>query len=178
MTNSPAGIKGDIPSPFVTPFAHAGGVRRLGAVRRDDGLAPRAAAVHDGAVGESAGAIDVRDLRGVKPLRKLLPLLASLHDVGCGRDRAGNRDLHFDQYVTLVLLMLLNPLIDSVRALQHAASVEKVSARLGVKRFSLGSFSESVRCFDPGRLKGVVRQLCGSSAATCRRCTRWAATRR
>src|SRR5205085_3605896 len=98
-------------------------------------------------------------------LRRLLPLLASLHEVGCGRDRAGNRDLHFDQYVTLVLLMLLNPLIDSLRALQHAASIEQVSRRLGVGRFSLGSFSESVRCFDPDRLKGVVRQLCGDLAA-------------
>ena len=66
--------------------------------------------------------LDPRQLRGIKPLRRLLPLLASLHEVGCGRDRAGNRDLHFDQYVTLVLLMLLNPLIDSLRALQHAAS--------------------------------------------------------
>lgn len=108
-------------------------------------------------------------LRGVKPLRKLLPLLASLHDVGCTRDRAGNRELHFDKFVTLVLLMLLNPLIDSVRALQHTSSIEKVSARLGVKRFSrrgavvdyrsFGSFSESVRCFDPDRL--VLRPTCG-----------------
>jgi hypothetical protein len=109
--------------------------------------------------------LDPRQLRGVKPLRRLLPLLASLHEVGCGRDSAGNRELHFDQYVTLVLLMLFNPLIDSVRALQHAASVERVSRRLGVKRFSLGSFSESVRCFDPDRLKEVVRTLCGDLSA-------------
>lgn len=119
-------------------------------------------------MGEAAGdivGIDPKQLRGIKPLRELLPLLASLREVGCERDRAGNRELHFDQYVTLVLLMLLNPLIDSVRALQHAASVEEVSRRLGVKRFSLGSFSESVRCFDPERLKEVVRQLCGELSA-------------
>ena len=109
--------------------------------------------------------IDARQIRGIKPLRKLLPLLASLHEVGCGRDRAGNRELHFDQYVTLVLLMLFNPLIDSVRALQHASAIEGVSRRLGVRRFSLGSFSESVRLFDPERLKGVIRQLCGDLAA-------------
>src|SRR3954463_12940784 len=152
---------------FGTPFAPSFGVRRLGAVRRDDGLALRAVPAHDVAVGKAAGVIDLdpRQLRGVKPLRKLLPLLASLRDCGCGRDRAGNRELHFDQYVTLVLLMLFNPLIDSVRALQHAASIEEVSKRLGVKRFSLGSFSESVRCFDPERLKEVVRQLCGDLSA-------------
>lgn len=119
-------------------------------------------------MGESAAGeieLDPRQLRGIKPLRKLLPLLSCLRDVGCERDTAGNRGLHFDQYVTLVLLMLLNPLIGSVRALQHAGAVEAVSRRLGVKRFSLGSFSESVRCFDPEKLKEVVRRLCGDLSA-------------
>src|SRR5262249_2585155 len=94
-----------------------------------------------------------------KRLKHLLPLLAPLRDVGCQRDRAGNRELHFDEYVTLVLLYLTNPLIDSVRALQRAAAVERVSAQLGVKRFSLGSFSESVPRFDPEKLKAVVTRL-------------------
>ena len=61
---------------------------------------------------------DAKQLRGIKPLRKLLPLLASLRGVGCGRDTAGSRELHFDQYVTLVLLWLFNPVLDSVRAPQ------------------------------------------------------------
>lgn len=106
-------------------------------------------------------AIDVGQLRGIKPLRKLLPLLASLRDVGCARDTAGNRELHFDQYVTLVLLYLFNPLIDSLRTLQRATAVEKVAEQLGVKRFSLGSFSESCRVFDPEKLKAVIAQLSG-----------------
>jgi len=105
--------------------------------------------------------IDPKRLRGIKPLRRLLPLLASLHEVGCGRDAAGNRELHFDQYVTLVLLWMFNPMLDSVRALQKAAGLEKVAEQLGVKRFSLGSFSESVRVFDPDKLKAVVNQLSG-----------------
>ncbi len=105
------------------------------------------------------GPIDPRQIRGVKRLRHLLPLLAPLHEVGCARDTAGNRELHFDEYVTLVLLYLTNPLIDSVRALQHAAAVDKVAQQLGVKRFSLGSFSESVRSFDPQKLKEVIAQL-------------------
>jgi hypothetical protein len=105
--------------------------------------------------------IDPRQIQGIKRLRHLLPLLAPLHDVGCARDTAGNRELHFDEYVTLVLLYLMNPLIDSVRALQHAAAIDKVSEQLGVKRFSLGSFSESVRSFDPQKLKEVIAQLSG-----------------
>lgn len=102
---------------------------------------------------------DPRQIGGIKRLRHLLPLLEPLHEVGCQRDSAGNRELHFDEYVTLVLLYLLNPLIDSVHTLQQAAAVEKVSRQLGVKRFSIGSFSESVRVFDPEKLKAVVIQL-------------------
>jgi hypothetical protein len=105
--------------------------------------------------------IDPKRIGGIKRLRHLLPLLAPLHDDGCERDAAGNRQLHFDEYVTLVLLCLTNPLIDSVRALQKASELEKITEQLGVRRFSLGSFSESVRVFDPERLREVITQLAG-----------------
>ena len=105
--------------------------------------------------------LDPRQFRGIKKLRHLLPLLSCLRDSGCARDAAGNRDLHFDQYVTLVLLYLFNPLIDSVRTLRRAAAVERLAEQLGVGRFSLGSFSESCRVFEPQKLKAVVAQLAG-----------------
>jgi hypothetical protein len=105
--------------------------------------------------------IDPRQIGGIKRLRHLLPLLADLHEVGCERDAAGNRKLHFDEYVTLVLLYLFNPLIDSVRGLQQATAIDKVAEQLGVKRFSLGSFSESVSVFDAEKLKAVIAQLSG-----------------
>src|SRR2546423_1470911 len=105
--------------------------------------------------------IDPRQLGHLKKLRELLPMLAELRDSGCERDRAGNRELHFDQYVTLVLLYLFNPLIDSMRVLQEAAAVDKVAEQLGVGRFSLGSFSESARVFEPEGLKAVIAELAG-----------------
>lgn len=105
--------------------------------------------------------IQVKDLQGFKKLRDVLPLLADLRDVGCERDSAGNRELHFDQYVTLVLFQLMNPLLDSMRGLQQAVGLEKVAEELGVKQFSLGSFSESVRVFEPELLKQVIEQLAG-----------------
>ncbi len=105
--------------------------------------------------------IDPKQIGGLKRLRHILPLLASLRDVGCERDTAGNRQLHFDEYVTLVLLCLFNSILGSVRALQQASAMDKVSEQLGVKRFSLGSFSESVRVFDPDKLKDVVQQVAG-----------------
>jgi hypothetical protein len=105
--------------------------------------------------------IDPRQLRGLRRLKQLLPVLGSLRDVGCARDVAGNRELHFDEYVTLVLLYLCNPMLDSLRTLRDAAALDQVSKLLGVKRFSLGSFSESVRVFDPDKLKAVLGQLAG-----------------
>ena len=92
-------------------------------------------------------------------LRRVLPLLEPLHGVGCGRDKAANRELFFDDYVKLVLLYLWNPLIDSLRTLQKAASLDNVAKALGVKRFSLGSFSEAPRLFEPDLLKPVIEEL-------------------
>jgi len=94
-----------------------------------------------------------------KQLRKVAELLGFPHSAGCARDRAGNRQLHFDDYLLIVLLWMFNPLLDSMRALQRAAELEVVQRRAGIKRFSLGSFSESCRQFDPSMLKQVVEQL-------------------
>jgi hypothetical protein len=123
-------------------------------------LAPGIEPAHDIRVaGGNPPQIDARQIGGIKKLRHLLPLLSSLREVGCERDSAGNRELHFDEYVTLVLLYLLNPLINSVRGLQAAAAIDKVSEQLGVKRFSLGSFSEAAGVFDPRKLKAVIQDL-------------------
>ena len=99
------------------------------------------------------------DIRGFKQLRRVAGLLSFLHEVGCDRDKAGNRELHFDDYVLLVLLYLFNPLIDSLRTLQKVADLPQVRERLGIKRFSLGSFSEGCRVFEPAMLQTVVEQL-------------------
>ena len=105
--------------------------------------------------------IDVDRLQGLKQLRKVAALLGAVHQSGCGRDKAANRELHFDDYVLLILLYLFNPLIDSMRMLQKVSELPELQARLGIKRFSLGSFSESCRIFDPGLLQQVVEQLGG-----------------
>jgi len=103
--------------------------------------------------------ITVDQLRGMKQLRRVAGLLSGVRHVGCGRDKAGNRELHFDDYVLLILIYLFNPMIDSMRMLQKVADLPEVRKRLGIKRFSLGSFSESCRVFDPSMLQAVVDQL-------------------
>jgi hypothetical protein len=104
-------------------------------------------------------ALQEKDIVCLGHLRRVLPLLEPLHAMGCGRDKAANRELFFDDYVKLVLLYLWNPMIDSLRTLQKAACLDNVAKALGVKRFSLGSFSEAPRLFDPEQLKAVIEEL-------------------
>jgi hypothetical protein len=104
---------------------------------------------------------DVReeDVTGLKYFDKLAPLLARLHEVGCERDKAGNRKLHYDQYCMLVLLFLFNPVVRSLRAIEQASELRKVQRKLGCKRASLGSLSEATNVFDPERLKEIIAEL-------------------
>lgn len=103
--------------------------------------------------------IQERDLTGLKYLDKLQPLLERLHDDSCARDKAGNRQLHFDQYCQLILLYLFNPVVTSLRGIQQASELAKVQQRLGCGRASLGSLSEASSVFDPERLKQIVAEL-------------------
>ena len=82
-----------------------------------------------------------------------------MHDDACQRDKAGNRQLHFDQYSMLVLLFLFNPIVSSLRAIVQASQLRKVQRRLGCQRTSLGSLSEAASVFDAGRRKGIVRDV-------------------
>lgn len=100
-----------------------------------------------------------RDVGGLKPLQKLLPLLDRLHEVGCERDKAGNRELHFDQYCLLILLDFFNPIVTSLRGIQQASELQKVQRLLGCPRVSLGSLSEAATVFDAQRLKDVIAEL-------------------
>ncbi len=99
------------------------------------------------------------DVTGLKYFDRLAPLLQRLHDDGCGRDKAGNRQLHFDQYCMLVLLYLFNPTVSSLRAIQQASELKKVQRKLGCGRASLGSLSEATQVFNPELLLGVIEEL-------------------
>jgi hypothetical protein len=96
---------------------------------------------------------------GLKYFDKLAPLLARLHEVGCQRDKAGNRTLHYDQYCMLVLLFLFNPVVRSLRAIEQASELRKVQRKLGCQRASLGSLSEATDVFEPERLKEIIAEL-------------------
>jgi hypothetical protein len=109
--------------------------------------------------------IQEKDITGLKYFDKLNPLLERLHEEGCERDTAGNRQLHFDQYCMLILLYLFNPIVTSLRGIQQASELGKVQRKLGCGRAALGSLSEASSVFDAQGLQEIIKEL-GSSLGT------------
>ena len=99
------------------------------------------------------------DLQGFKYFKKFSQMLERLHNAGCQRDRAGNRILNMDQYMTLLLLCMFSPISKSLRSMQRASELKKVQKKLGVPRSSLGSLSEAARVFDSDLLIGIIGEL-------------------
>jgi len=110
-------------------------------------------------VSEKRTKIKEKDLQGFKYFKAISGMLESLHDAGCARDRAGNRILHMDQYMSLILLYMFNPICSSLRAVQQASTLTKVQRKLGCPRASLGSLSESARVFNSKLMSELVRDL-------------------
>jgi len=108
--------------------------------------------------------LEAGDIEGLDYFEALSPLLARLKDIGAERDRAGNRQLFYDQYISLLLLYFFNPTITSLRGLQQASTLETVQRRLGIRATSLGSFSEAARVFDADALQEILRELAGKAA--------------
>jgi hypothetical protein len=94
-------------------------------------------------------------LRGFKYFKVLLPILQRLHS----EKKHHNRELHFDQYIALLLFYFFNPIVTSLRAIQQVTELKKVQKVLGVKRTSLGSLSEAGNVFDPQLIAPVIQQL-------------------
>ena len=99
------------------------------------------------------------ELQGFKYFKAISGMLETLHNSGCQRDRAGNRILHMDQYISLLLLHMFNPICTSLRSLQQASELKKVQKKLGVPRASLGSLSEASTVFDSRPMLEIIEQL-------------------
>ncbi len=109
--------------------------------------------------GKKRDKVQSEDLRGFKYFKILSGMLNTLHEAGCERDRAHNRTLHMDQYMTLLLMFMFNPVCSSLRALQEASALKKVQRVLKVPRASLGSLSEAARVFDSDLLVSIIGEL-------------------
>ena len=80
-----------------------------------------------------------KDLTGLKFFKPLEKLLSRLHSEAAHP----NRKLHYDGYISLLLLYFFNPIIKSLRDIQKVSELEKVAEDLGIRRASLGSLSEA-----------------------------------
>lgn len=98
---------------------------------------------------------------GIRFLQRVRPLLARLRDEATQRDRAGNRQVFFDDVCSLILLTFFNPTLKSLRDLNRASRLTRVRKKLGCKEASLGSLSESLRLFDSERLVEIIQELLG-----------------
>ena len=103
--------------------------------------------------------IEESELQGFKYFKAISGMLESLHRAGCQRDRPGNRKLHMDQYMSLLLLYMFNPICTSLRAVQQASQLKKVQRKLGCPRASLGSLSEAATVFDSALMQEIVTEL-------------------
>jgi len=103
--------------------------------------------------------IKEQELQGFKYFKAIAGMLDGLHDAGCERDKAGNRILHMDQYMSLLLLYMFNPICTSLRSLQQASELKKVQKKLGVPRASLGSLSEASTVFDSELMTEIITAL-------------------
>ena len=121
--------------------------------------AMRCGADNSSMAGKKRQKVREKDITGLKYFEKLAPLLERLHDAGCERDKAGNRQLHFDQYCLLILLYLFNPIVTSLRGIQQASELAKVQKKLGCPRAALGSLSEAASVFDAELLKEIIAEL-------------------
>jgi hypothetical protein len=103
--------------------------------------------------------LSAETLQGFKYFRLLGPLFVHLRHVGTERDRAGNRQLFYDQYASLLLLYFFNPVVTSLRGLQQTTTLAKVQERFGVRPISVSALSEAAYVFDAALLHEVLRTL-------------------
>lgn len=105
------------------------------------------------------------DITGLKYFDKLAPLLERLHEDACERDKAGNRELHFDQYCLLILLYLFKHLLGCRHLLSHSQNGIEIqtycaiiacirSDERGALRVEAGALTRRVTL-----LRGIGRRL-------------------
>jgi hypothetical protein len=99
------------------------------------------------------------EINGLRLFQPMVKLLRRVHYAGCERDKAGNRKLHMDEYMLLLLLYMFNPIVVSLRSIQQVSTLRKVQRMLGCPRTSLGSLSEATMVFDHSLLAEIVGEL-------------------
>ena len=116
-------------------------------------------------MGRTKEKIDEKKLSSWKLLddfrRRLAKVRAASAPPPEGRPGGPERLLLEEDYFSLMLFGLLNPVIDSMRGLCAASHLERVQKEVCGRKISLGSFSEAQSVFDPELLRQVFLDLSG-----------------
>jgi hypothetical protein len=110
---------------------------------------------------EARGEAAVPVVQGFKYGRLVGKLLRNLQGAGGERDRAGNRQLVYDPYATLLVLYFFTPPLTRLRGVQQVSTWAQVQQRWGVPRPALGTLREAATLFDATLLQDVISELAG-----------------
>lgn len=90
---------------------------------------------------------------------------AALRRGAQGEVGAPRRLLQHDDYLSLLLFGLFNPVVSSMRGLCAASQLERVQEEVCSRPVSLGSFSEAQSVFEPDLLREVMEELIAESSS-------------
>lgn len=76
-----------------------------------------------------------------------------------------DRQLKLDQYLSLYLFGLFNPVVETMRGLCGASELARVQREVCGRKVSLGSFSEAQAVVEPALLKAVFERLADQTGA-------------
>lgn len=96
-----------------------------------------------------------KDLQGLKYIEKFLHLFERFHHVNAHH----NRELYFDQYITLILLYFFNPVLTSLRSIQQSSHIDKVKKAVGIKGVGLSTLSDAGNVFDAKLIAPLISEL-------------------
>lgn len=111
--------------------------------------------------------IDPKELSNwklLKNFRKRLAKIAPKHHDPSARQNDPKRKLLQEDYFSLMLFGMLNPVLDSMRGLCAASQLDRIKEDVSGRAVSLGSFSEAQAVFDPEVLKNVFLDLASESS--------------
>lgn len=121
-------------------------------------------------MGRAKEKIDEKKLRSWKLLddfrSRLAKIRAAMPPSPEKRPGGPERLLLEEDYFSLMLFGMLNPVLDTMRGLCAASHLERVQNEVCGRKVSLGSFSEAQGVFDPELLKGVFLDLAAESQAS------------
>ena len=110
--------------------------------------------------------IDERKLRGFRLLKRFQSVLASVRAQipRTARESHGLRIHQVEEYLSLFLLGMFNPVLSSMRALCQASRLGRVQEQCGTRGVSLSRFSEAQAVFDPELMRRCLSDLVEESA--------------